>query len=253
MTESKSIDPVAAARASQAAKRARRFYAAATAAPLGDGGHGVWLDGRPVRTPSQGPLRLPTPALADAVAVEWNDQGESIDPTTMPLTQLANTALERVASGRAAVVAELVRFVDADGLCYHADHPPELAARQAEAWQPLLDWASADLSAPLVATQGVMPLRQPPQVSAALEGALSDLDDWGLTAAQCIAGAAGSLVLALAVIHARLDGATCFALSRLDESFQMETWGEDAEAMAAREVVRRDILAAETLWRLSRA
>jgi chaperone required for assembly of F1-ATPase len=253
MTETSPADPMAAVRAGMAARKRRRFYADAASGPLEDGGHGVFLDGRLVRTPSQGPLRVPTAPLAEAIAGEWQAQGEALDPQTMPLTQLANTALERVAgTARADLLAELIRYVDADVLCYHADRPADLAARQARDWQPVLDWAGETLSVPLVVTRGVMPLRQPPQTADALRAALAALDDWALTAAQCVAGAAGSLVLALALTHGRLDGAAVFDLSRLDESFQMEQWGADREALAVREAVRRDILAAETLWRLTR-
>lgn len=251
--ETKPADPMAAARESMAARKPRRFYKDVLAGPLEDGGgHGVFLDGRLVRTPSQGPLCLPTVALAEAIAAEWRDQGEAIEPQSMPLTQLANTALERVMAARPALLAELIGHVDADVLCYRADWPADLAARQARDWQPVLDWASETLAAPLVVTRGVMPLRQPPQVAEALYGAFDRLDDWALTAAQCAAGAAGSLVLALALTYGRLDGAAVFEVSRLDESFQMAQWGADREALAAREAVRRDILAAETLWRLTR-
>ncbi|WP_299439459.1 ATP12 family chaperone protein [uncultured Rhodospira sp.] len=230
----------------------RRFYSAATPAPLEGGGHGVFLDGRPVRTPSRGPLTLPTAALAEAVAAEWAAQGESVDPHSMPLTQLANTALERVVLGRAPLLAEVVRYVDADMLCYRAEGPPDLVALQRQSWQPLLDWANETLGASMAVTHGVMPVRQPDATVAALRGALEVLDDWAFTAAQCAAGATHSVVLALALVSARVDAETCFALSRLDETWQMERWGEDREALKAREAVRRDLVAAETLVRLTR-
>lgn len=236
--------------------RPRRFYRQATPGPPPDGGSrdgwAVLLDGRPARTPSRHPLRLPTVALAEAVAAEWAAQGEHIEPDTMPLTRLANTALERVAPSRATIVAALLDHVDGDVLCYRADHPDDLAARQMADWQPLLDWAEHSLSARLAVTHGVMPIRQSSAAVAALRAALEALDDWALTGAQGTAAAAGSLVLALALTHGRVDGAACFALSRLDETFQMAQWGEDTEAIAAREAVRRDILAAERLVRLSR-
>ncbi|KAA5607636.1 ATPase [Roseospira marina] len=246
-------DPVTAARAHQAVRRTRRFYTDVTTHAVTEGGHGVCLDGRPVRTPSQGPLAVPTAALAEAIAAEWAAQGEEIDPAAMPLSQLANTALERTLPGRSALVAELIHYVDADLLCYRAAHPTDLVARQHHAWQPLVDWAAEALSARLAVTDGVMPLRQPTETAEALRAALDALDPWALTAAQCVAGATGSLVLALALTHGRVDGETCFTLSRLDETFQMEQWGEDREAMLLREAVRRDILASETLWRLTRA
>ncbi len=236
--------------------RPRRFYRQATAGPPPDSGaHDGWavlLDGRPMRTPSRQPLRLPTAALAEAVATEWAAQGKHIAPETMPLTRLANTALERVAPSRATIVAALLDHVDTDVLCYRADHPEDLAARQMADWQPLLDWAAQTLSARLAVTHGIMPIRQPSAAVTALRAALEGLDDWALTGVQGAAAAAGSLVLALALAHGRVDGAACFALSRLDETVQMAQWGEDAEAIASREAVRRDILAAERLVRLSR-
>ncbi|MBB4286046.1 ATP12 family chaperone protein [Roseospira goensis] len=228
-----------------------RFYASAAPGPV-DGGHGVFLDGRPVRTPSRAVLCLPTAALAAAVADEWQAQDDTINPHAMPLTQLANTTLERVAPDRAGLRAELLRYVDADLLCYRADSPAELAARQAAQWQPLLDWAESALSARLAVTAGVMPLRQTTEAAAALDAAFDALDDWALTAAQSAAAASGSLVLALALAHGRVDGETGFALSRLDETWQMEQWGADREALRAREAVRRDLIAAETLVRLTR-
>ncbi|MBB4267378.1 ATP12 family chaperone protein [Roseospira visakhapatnamensis] len=239
----------------------RRFYRRAEAGPLPDGdphgdpygGWGVLLDGRPARTPARQPLRLPTPALAEAVASEWDAQAEHIEPDTMPLTRLANTALERVAADRAGIVAVLLDHVDGDVLCYRADHPTDLAARQMADWQPLLDWADQTLAARLAITHGIMPIRQPSPAVAALRTALEDLDDWTLTGAQGVAAAAGSLVLALALARGRVDGESCFALSRLDETYQMARWGADTEATRVREAVRRDILAAEHLVRLSRA
>jgi len=232
----------------------RRFYRRAEAGPSpdGTGGFAVLLDGRPVRTPSKALLRLPGPALAEDIADEWEAQTDAIRPHTMPLTRLANTALERVAPDREALVGSLLDYTDADVLCYRAPPPSELRERQMRDWQPLVVWAEGMFAARLSVTEGVMPLRQNPETVAALGRALRALDDWTLTGAQAIAGAAGSLVLALAVVHRRLDGETCFALSRLEEIWQAERWGEDREALQAREAVRIDILAADRFCRLAR-
>lgn len=232
----------------------RRFYRRAGAGPSPDGagGFAVLLDGRPVRTPGKALLRLPCPALAEDIAAEWEAQTDAIRPHTMPLTRLANTALERVAPDREALVTSLLDYSDADALCYRAPPPSELRERQARDWQPVVVWAEGVLSARLSVTEGVMPLRQSPETVAALRRALLALDDWTLTGAQAIAGAAGSLVLALAVVHRRLDGESCFALSRLEEMWQAERWGEDREALQAREAVRIDILAADRFCRLAR-
>lgn len=235
--------------------RPRRFYKTVTTAPAAEAeGYAVLLDEqRPVRGPSRGVLRLPTAALAEAVADEWRAQGETVDPSTMPLTQLANTALVRVAADREGMLSALLGFVDTDVLCYRADAPPDLAARQAAAWQPVLDWAEGVFAARMEVTIGVMPVRQPPDTVEAVRRALDAMDDWALTGVQCVAGAAGSVILALAVAHGHLDGETCHAVSRLDETWQMEEWGEDREALRAREAARRDILAAERLITLARA
>ncbi len=237
----------------EADPRTRRFYRHAEAGPSPDGdGYAVLLDGRPARAPGRGLLRLPSAPLAREIAAEWQAQGETIRPDAMPLTRLANTTLERVAPGRSALIEALLTYAEADVLCYRAPAPAGLADRQARAWQPVLDWAEASLSARLVVTEGLMPARQSPEALAALGNALRSLDDWTLTAGQAIAAAAGSLVLALAVLRGRLDGEACFVLSRMDELWQAERWGNDREARRAREAVRLDILAADRFWRLAR-
>lgn len=228
----------------------QRFYKTATAAAA-DGGAGaqqfsVRLDGKPIRTPGGRPLLLPASGLAEAIAAEWQAQGQRIDVAGMALTRMAATAVDRVAEGRNGVIDMLVSYAGADVLCYRAEEPADLAARQREHWQPLLDWAAHGLGARLVVTEGVIPVAQPDAALAALRRAVEALDTWQLTGLAVIAQACGSLVLALALAQGRIDPGRAFALSQLDESYQIERWGEDAEAARRRRVLHDDIRCA---WR----
>lgn len=208
------------------------------------GGCGIALDGRPVRTPAKRDLVVPSAALAAAIAAEWDAQGDDIRPVTMPLTRLAATAIDRTAMQRDQVVAETANFAGTDLVCYRADHQPALAARQQAIWQPLLDWATLRFDAPLAVTAGVIPTRQAPASLKALAAAVAAQDDFRLTALHTLSAACGSLVVALAVIEGRLDAEAAFAASQLDESFQIELWGEDAEAAARRTALAADIATA---------
>lgn len=241
------------ARAKPDAALARRFYKEALAAPDSqNGGFAILLDGRPVRTPGKRPLTVPSDPLARAIAEEWADQGETIQPHAMPLTQLANTTVERVAPRPETVIDALLDHLDGDVLCYRASGPATLAQRQARDWQPVVDWAENALGLTVAVTEGLMPARHPPETRHRLASIMADLDPWSLTTVQAVAAAAGSGLLATALVHDHLDGERCFALSRLDEVWQAERWGDDREARLARERVRADILAAERFRRLAR-
>lgn len=230
-------------------KTIKRFYTSAGFAEA-EGGFAVRLDGKPVKTPAGKALVVPTRALAEAVAAEWDAQDKEVKPHSMPLTQLASTALDRVGPERTAIIEQLMHYAGTDLLCYRADFPPDLVERQARSWQPLLDWARAELGADLAATEGVIAIDQPAAALAALRARLDSCDLWRLTAVQSAAAAAGSLVLALALEAGRLNAADAFALSQLDESYQIEQWGEDAEAAQRRAVLERDIEAAGRLLAL---
>lgn len=239
-----------------ASPTSQRFYKTATASPAeGDeegSGYRVRLDGRPIRTPGGRPLILPAEALAEAVAAEWQAQTDRINVAAMTFTRLAATAVDRVAEGRPAVIDTLLSYAGGDVLCYRAEEPPDLVARQHERWQPLLDWAAEDLGARLVVTRGILPVAQPEPAVAALRGALEAFDPWELTALAVIAQACGSLVLALALARGRIDGEEAFALSQLDESYQIERWGEDAQAARRRQALRDDIRDAFRFMMLAR-
>lgn len=221
----------------------KRFYKTATVVPAtGGSGHAVRLDGRPVRTPSKAELAVPTEALAAAIAAEWNSQGDTLRLADMPLTQLANTAIDRVGTLRPQMIDELLRFAETELLCYRAgDDQAVLRDRQRDTWQPLLDWARSRYDAALCTTAGLMPVAQPEAAMKALRLAVEQLDDWRLTALQAAAAPLGSLVLALALLEGRLDAEAAFAAAYLDEAFQIEQWGEDAQAAARLARLRKDV------------
>lgn len=231
--------------------KARRFWTASGINQT-DEGWEVMLDARRLMTPGKQPLVLPTRALAEAIAAEWDAQGDVIKPQEMPLTRAANSAVEKVAPQRAEVVAMLADYGGTDLLSYRATEPAELVARQAAEWDPLLDWAEARLGARLRVTAGVIPVPQDPQALAALQARLASLDLFGLTAAHDLVTLPGSLVIGLAVIEGRLDADEAHRLSRIDEDFQAERWGADEEAEEAAEGRREAILSAARLWSLSR-
>jgi chaperone required for assembly of F1-ATPase len=213
----------------------------------------ILLDGKPVKTPAAAALRLPTLALAEAVAEEWRGQGDAVAPATMPLTKLANTALDRATALRTDIVGELAGFAGSDLLCYHADEPEILTARQREHWTPLLDWAHTTHGARLKTSRGIMHVAQDADAVAALRRALEALDDWTLTGLQTLTTITGSLVLALAVVAGRLTPAEAFALSRLDETFQAEKWGADEDAQKRAAAFAAEVETAGKFIALARA
>lgn len=218
----------------------KRFYKAADVARVGDG-WAVRLDGKPVRTPAKAELALPTRALADAVAAEWEAQGDEVKPQTMPLTQLASTCIDGVVKRAAEVADAAAEYAGSDLLCYRADYPKALADRQAEQWQPLLDWAALRFDALLAPTTGIIHKPQDEAALKALRKALDGYDPWRLTALQNAVGICGSLVVALAFVEGLIDAAQAFEVSQLDETFQIEQWGEDAEATRRRAALRADL------------
>jgi chaperone required for assembly of F1-ATPase len=207
----------------------KRFYKEVAVAPL-DNGFVILLDSRPVRTPAGKRLTLPRKKLADAIAGEWQAQGENVVAATMPLLRLANTVIDGVADNRAEVIAAILRFGENDLLCYRAHQPPELAARQKAGWDPLLDWVAQKYGANLLVAAGLTHVDQPPEALAALRRGLENYDAFSLSGLHIIASVAGSVVLALAVAEGFITGVEAFDLSRIDEIYQAEKWGEDAEA-----------------------
>ena len=227
----------------------KRVYQQVTTRPMGPG-WGVALDGRPLRTPGKNELAVPSARLAAAIAAEWDAQQDDIRPASMPLTRLAATAIDRTATQREQVVDEIAGYAGTDLVCYRADHPPALAARQQAVWQPLLDWAALRYDAALAVTCGVIPTKQSPAALKAFAAAVAAHDDFRLTALHALTTACGSLVIALATMEGRLDAAETFAASQLDETFQIEQWGEDAEAATRRSALCADIAATARFLKL---
>ena len=194
-----------------------------------------------MNTPAKAPLRLPTEPLAQAIAAEWAGQGEQLKPAGMILTQLANTAIDRVASDPAPVIRELLAYGGSDLLCYRAEEPESLVALQQARWQPLLDWLAQQHDAPLAVHAGIVPRPQPEASIAALERHLSSLQPFKLAGLAAAAQASGSLVIALALAQDRIGPDEAFDLAELDASFQIERWGEDAEAAARRQRLRQEL------------
>jgi chaperone required for assembly of F1-ATPase len=209
-----------------------------------EAGWGVFLDGRPLRTPAKRELAVPHERLAAAIAAEWDAQETDIRPGRMPLTRLAATALDHTAIARDRIVVEIANYAGTDLVCYRAEGPPALVARQHETWQPLIDWAAGRYDAGLAVTAGILPQPQSPASLKAFAAAVAALDDFRLTALQAATGTCGSLVIAFALLEGRLDAEAAFAASQLDETFQIEAWGEDAEAATRRTTLSEDIGAA---------
>jgi chaperone required for assembly of F1-ATPase len=207
----------------------KRFYKEVSVAPV-EGGFGVLLDSRPVKTPARNTLALPTEKLAAAIAAEWRGQGDEVIATSMPLLRLANSVIDGVTVNREGVVDAVMRFAENDLLCYRAHQPPDLVARQSAGWDPWLDWARRRHDANMTLAVGLNHVDQTPDTLAALRQAVEALDPFALGAAHVIASITGSLVLALAVADGATTAAHVFELSRLDETYQAEKWGEDAEA-----------------------
>ena len=224
----------------------KRFYQQVAIVPAeSDAGYVVTLDGKVLSTPGKAKLVIGSASLAGAIAEEWAAQEGEVRPASMPLTRLAATATDRVALARAPVIDELMRFAGTDLLCYRAEEPEALRARQSALWQPLLDWASARFGAELCVISGLMPQPQPDATLTALRRAVEALDDLALTALMVATAAAGSLVVGLALLERRITGEEAFAVSQLDESFQIEEWGEDSEQTARRAALKEDLLAVE--------
>jgi chaperone required for assembly of F1-ATPase len=205
---------------------------------------GVRLDDRPVRTPGRAPLLLPTAALADAIAEEWRAVDGDIDPRAMPLTGMANAAIDRIAPDPAAFAAGLAAYGESDLLCYRADSPPDLVVRQAALWDRPLDWARDRYDVHFEIVAGVIHRPQPDVTIERLGAAIAVRPAFQLAPLSPIVTITGSLVLALALAERAMDTDAVWAAANLDEDWQAEQWGEDELAIKAREARQRDFEAA---------
>jgi chaperone required for assembly of F1-ATPase len=209
----------------------KRFYKQAAARPA-DGGHEITLDERPVKTPARNALIVPSAALAEAIAAEWNAQGEEIQPRSMPLTGLANAAIDRVAPDKEAFARSLAQFGESDLLCYRAEGPDSLVRRQTERWDPLLAWARRRFDVNFELVCGIIHRPQPEHTLAQLDFAVAARSPFELAALSPLVTISGSLLVALALFEEAIDVDTAWAAATLDEAWQAENWGEDAEAAA---------------------
>ena len=228
----------------------KRVYEQA-AATVVEGRHRVMLDTKPLRSPAGQVLELPTAALAAAIAAEWQAQGDEIVVARLALTRLACTVVDRIVPDRVALERAIVAFAETDLLCYRAEGPQALVARQQRIWQPVIDWATLRFDAPLVPVVGVMHRPQPPAAVAALAAAVAAVaDPWRLLVLHEVATLSGSLLLGLALLERHLGIDDVWRAAQLDEDYQIEHWGEDPEATRRRAGLRTDLEAAVRLLEL---
>ena len=226
------LDPTEAARRGMRPHLRRRFYARAEVAE-GEGGFAVLLDGRPVRTPARRTLAAPTRGLAEALAAEWEAQRDVVDPAKMPLTRLANSIIDGVADAPAAVAAEAEKYLASDLVCYRAEGPDGLVARQAGAWDPVIAWAREAMGARFVVAAGMVFVVQPDAALAAARAALPR-DPWRLGAFHAVKTLTGSALIALAVLNGRLGVEEAWRAAHVDEDWNMDFWGRDELALERR-------------------
>jgi chaperone required for assembly of F1-ATPase len=237
-------DPMKRAQSNMRQPLPKRFYKTAEQA-AGEGGFVVLLDGKAAKTPGRAPLVLPTEGLASLVAAEFAAQGETIDPSTMPLMRLSNTVVDGVRHQPDAVVEEILRYAASDLLCYRSEGPEGLVARQNEAWDPVLDWVRAETGARFMLAEGIVHVAQPPGTLTVLSAYLAGRSEpFRLAALHVMTTLTGSALLALAVEGGLLTAAEAWAAAHVDEDWNIAHWGEDAEAATRRALRWRDMQAA---------
>jgi chaperone required for assembly of F1-ATPase len=241
-------DPAELIRRAGKSELPKRFFKLASAEPA-DGGFVVKLDGRAIKTPGRKPLAVGSAAVAQALAGEWNALGEHIDPGRLPLTRIANAAIDRVAEAMPAVRDEVLKYAGSDLICYRAAEPPSLVEAQEAQWGPLVAFAREALGARLVLAEGIVHVPQDAGALAAIERALAPFDPLELAAVSTITSITGSAVMALALAHGAIDPDAAWQAAFVDEDWQAERWGEDAIAMARRAAQRKDFDAAAVILR----
>ena len=233
--------------------RPRRFYKAAGLRPEA-GGLVLMLDDRPARTPGRSPLLIPSLPLAEAVAAEWNAQTGIVDPATMPLTRLANSAIDGVAREMEAVRADIIRYAGSDLVAYRAPGPDSLVASQGAAWDPILAWARASLGARFLLCEGVMFVEQP---AASLDRVRThldaDLSAFRIAALHMMTTLSGSALIALMHAAGALSAEAAWQAAHVDELFQEGQWGQDADALARRTAREAEFKTASRFYALSAA
>lgn len=235
-------DPVAAARQAMKPSWPKRFYREATTGEAPDGWR-LLLDGRPAKTPGRSPLAMPSRALAEAVSAEWGALGDLIEPLRLPVTRIVNAIIDGVVPDPAPVADDIVKYAGSDLICYRADGPGGLVARQAAAWDPVLAWAREVLGARFILSEGVMFVAQPEAAIRAVRAALP-ADPWRLGATHVVTTLTGSALLALALERGRFTAGEIWSAAHVDEDFQIAQWGADEEAAARRAAREREMMAA---------
>jgi chaperone required for assembly of F1-ATPase len=231
---------------------AKRFWTDATVEPQA-GGFTVLLDGRGVKTPAKATLLLPTAQMGEAIAAEWQAQTDKIDPMTMPFTRAANAAIDKVAVQHAEVADMIAAYGDSDLICYRAESPVELVERQAQVWDPLVEWSKTALGAPLEVHSGIIHKPQDPKSVAVLRAKTHDMSAFQLAAFHDLVSLSGSLIIGFAAAAHLQNGKDLWAASRVDEDWQMELWGEDEDALALAETKRVAFVNALTFYDLASA
>ncbi len=244
-------DPIRAVQAAMRPSLPRKFYEAAGIEER-DGAFHLTLDGRTAKTPARRPLAVPTRALGEALAAEWQGQGDVIDPVSMPVTRLVNSAIDGVAPRHADVAADIAKFAQSDLVCYRAAEPDRLVKAQADAWDPVLQWASDAHDARFVLSEGVMHVAQPAPAIDAIRAAIEAIESpFALAALHVMTTLTGSALIALAHAAGRLDADESWRAAHVDELFQEKVWGEDDEAMARRRAREAAFKAASEVFRLA--
>ncbi len=218
----------------------KRFYKTAGVDAV-DGGFRVLLDGRSLKTPAKAELLLPVQGLAEAVAEEWGQQAEEIEPDAMPITRLATTAVDRMPELREPAIMEIADYAGTDLVCYRAPDPDELVRRQHEAWQPSLDWMSKNYDVTFELTVSLVPATQPVATLDGVRKVIKAIDDWPLVGVHGATTALGSVVLALALWHGELAADAAADASLVDALFELERWGQERDATRRHEALRRDV------------
>ena len=226
------LDPQEAVRRTTRVPHRKRFYTSAGVAEA-EGGFAITLDGKPIRTPSGRAVVAPNREIADAIAAEWETQGEFIDPLTMPFTRFANSVLDAVADRVDAVFEDVAKYFQSDLLFYRAGHPEALVAREAAHWDPVVFWAAETLGAHFILAEGIVHVAQPETAVAAARGAFPD-DPWSVAALHVVTTLTGSALLALALAHGVRDADQVWAAAHVDEDWNIEKWGMDEEVAARR-------------------
>ncbi len=249
--ENQPLDPRESARRGARPKLRKRFYGQAHVGEGKGGGFPLLLDGKPVKTPARRALAAPTRALAEKIADEWNAQQNVIDPACMPLTRLANAVIDAVADAAGPVANDVAQYLGSDLLCYRAEAPDGLVARQARAWDPVLAWASQSMGARFVLAQGVVHVVQPGEAIAAARAMIPG-EPWRLGAVSAITTLTGSGLLALALEHGAIDAEAAWAAAYVDEDWQLEQWGHDQAALERRAFRRAEFDAAAAVLKLTK-